>query len=208
MLKLTKTITAGLYRALDVPNNLGLLGGVKGIAKVVNSGDVDVVIGGKFSSSGTPFTAGTEYFVSSSTAGGISTSGSCLIGRSVSTSLIDTPIIKPINKRYSPGTCFAMSSTPNTFTIMTGFKPRQIDCIADGSVYVSIGSYSNGAERGIKWKNGAAPSAVGLFNNEDSGGGSGGARDTAITPTKGGISITVASASAGRDLSASFTFIY
>lgn len=203
---LTKNITAGLYRTLDVPNNVGLQDSVKGIAKTVNSGDCDVVISGKYQSSGTPYTAGVRVCTSSSTAGGISATGNVVVGRAVSTSIVDVFSNKPTSLKIQSS--FETVTSPSTITIMTGLKPQNMTSVSKSGLYLSVGSRDwNGLGYTVKMKSGANPSqGSGLWDTDDTGVGSTGGYANTITINKSSLTVDFRSNAATKNWIGDITF--
>lgn len=197
---LTKTVTAGLYRTVDVPNNMGMQGGVKGVVKTVNSTTCDVVVSGKHTASSSLFTAGQDYFCAS-TAGDFSTSGTTLIGRAVSATVIDVNSKKTQFKRYSSN--FESSTSNLTITIMTGFRAVEISSVSLGSTYASVGNLGYV----VKMKSGVNPGSGSVFfDTDDSGGGTSGGYVDSYTINKSNVSIVFKSNAATKRWQGEMTF--
>jgi hypothetical protein len=170
---LSANVAGGLYKTFDTPNNLHMQGGTLGIVKSVDTGAATavVVIGGAYSSSGTPFTLGSYYYASQTSPGALSaTEGHTLVGYALSTSKL---LIYPVKKHrliYSGSPLISGWTAAGiiTFDVMTGFKAQR----AEASLESSHGGGSNALVfygrtgiGGVRITNtGTIPNAAGFFN--------------------------------------------
>lgn len=199
--RLNKAVTAGLYRSLDVPNGIGLQGGIKGVAKTVNGGDVDVVLSGNFTTSG--LTAETDYFLSGTTPGALTTTpGAVHIGRSNLTTNLEVFSKKIIRKFYSSA-LMAVLTSGNTIKIELGFKPLAIKCVAFDDPQMSVGFAVGTVSKGVQNIDGGTVSGVSLWSTAD---GSSGSAENGISLGDSSVTFTINSAATSKDFAGALLF--
>ena len=145
--RLVGTTVAGVWKVLDVPNNIHIQGGTLGIVKSVNTGagTCRVVTGGLYTGSG--FTAGTHYYASATSAGALATSGSVMVGYAISTTQLYIFPRKPIKKTFSSMISWGTDTLNTAFDVMIGFLPKKVSTALSGASYTYYGDNDNG---GIK----------------------------------------------------------
>jgi hypothetical protein len=140
---------AGLVKALDVPNNLGMQGSTIGIVESVDGTQATVLMGGIRQSAGNPYTVNQSYWLSDTTPGALtSTKKSVYIGKATTTSTLYTPYLKPIKKAFTLMNGYVNSNSNNSFTLFTGFIPSTIKGMSSRVVssvtYTCMGDYDTG----------------------------------------------------------------
>lgn len=199
--RLNKAVTAGLYRTLDVPNGIGLHGGVKGVAKTVNGGDVDVVISGSFTTSG--LTAETDYYVSTTTPGALTaTIGAIHVGRSNLTTSFEVFSKKTIRKAYL-GATMEVLTTGNTIKIELGFKPLAIKCVAVDDPQMSVGYAIGTSSKALQNIDSGTASMVSLWSTAD---GTSGSAEGGIALGDSSVTFTISSAATSKTFSGLLIF--